>query len=315
MHKSFIISEEERKRILRIHENATKSQYLKIISEATTHPKSVEPYKPTDEEIEKDIKNDPEIYPKDVWKPCLAKMAKTKGWYKGVEGYTDVNGNEIGFDFWTPSKTSGRGMLLYHWNGGLYKQTGDTIEENYMVSRFNCNQRPFSSPAVSETELLQGKATLTMGDKSPLVVKLNNALVKAGKLSADKQNSDVFDNVTKQAVIAFQKENVDSDGKKLRPDGVVGKRTWGAMMTNDLTPIDGVSDVAIQKSAERVFGGELEKTMKTSPLFTQHFSKSNAEKIATVKGEIPSNNVDKGQSQEEKPKEQEPSTSATMKQF
>ena len=50
-------------------------------------------------------------------------------------------------------------------------------------------------------------------------------------------------------------------------------------------------------------------------LFTQDFSKSNAEKIATVKGQIPSNNVDKGQSQEEKPKEQEPSTSATMKQF
>jgi len=364
MHKSFIISEEERKRILGIHENATRTQYLNIITEQTEEV-------PSDEVANNDAKT--------TFLPC--QCITKKGWKRGVTPnngyvyYIDENktryftkpdgfcyflekGSRISYVYTECYETPTDEVIKFdkekfftkcpcvpqrNWKRGVYAEvTGSVyydnpngketyygesendifegcsksiIKGNEVVSQtdFKCSQ--WKKPASSETQLLQGKSVLTKGNKSKLVVTLNNALVKAGKLSADKQNSDVFDTATKQAVIAYQKENKDSDGKQLKPDGIVGKRTWSSMMTNGLVPTSGVSDVAVQKSAERVFGGELEKTMKSSPLFTQDFSKSNAEKIATVKGEIPNTNVDKGQAQIEKPKEQEPSSSAGMKPF
>lgn len=280
MNRSFIITEEDRKRILGLHQNATKNQYLKIISEATSHSESVEPYKPSDEEIEKNIKNDPEIWPKADWKPCLAKMAKNKGWYKGKLGFNDNNGDPKAEAFWTPSKTSGSGMLMYVWWGKLYKQTGDTIEEYVVLRDFNCNEPPFVRiPAKTEEEITSGKRNLQINDDSPMVTTLIQLLKKSQQLPDTKEEGTKFDKEVRDAVIKFQTVN------NLKKDGIVGKNTWKRLSE---VSAGSVNSGNFEKSAENVFN-------KTLPKFDSNIgNEPSAEQIANVKAMKGFGNKDTG---------------------
>lgn len=261
MHNSFNITEEERRRILGIHENATKNSYLKIITEAAEDPRVA-----TAEEIKNDAKGDFSAC------TCVTKM----GWKRGIDTGNNVYylnpNNNLGY---FPASDPIKGCRIYK----------NPPDYNDFVKNFNCKQRPFAKQATSVSDLYKGASTLQKGDKNNLVSIINNGLINAGKLSAEKKDSDVFDEKTKQAVILFQKENVDEKGNKLRPDGVIGKNTYWAMNEKNIIP-SGVSDIAIQKSSERLFGNEMEKLKQSSPLFNQAGQdqlKSNAEKLAQFK--------------------------------
>lgn len=260
----FIISEEERKRILNIHENATKNSYLKIITESTSHPNSKEPYKPSDTEIDNDIEA---FKTYDDFLMCIVKSPRTMGWYKGYLGYTDDDGVDTQFTYWTPNKTSGLGMLFYDFVGNSMKQTGDplTLDNYKLIGDVTCNSRPFSKPATDETQLLQGKGTLRIGDNNELVKKLQDYLVKLGKLDQSKVTGK-FDKETKKAVEDLQGD--ETIGVKIKVDGVVGKNTWNKIMNSSSYEANNASGVetALQKSQQS-------KLEKTSPLFGDEITK------------------------------------------
>lgn len=71
--------------------------------------------------------------------------------------------------------------------------------------------------------------------KGPEVVELQTKLVELGELKNSDDGSPIaytsgtFDQATKFAVQRYQRKHRDSAGKQLRPDGIVGKLTWGAL--------------------------------------------------------------------------------------
>lgn len=76
--------------------------------------------------------------------------------------------------------------------------------------------------------------TLRVGDTGPDVKFLQRFLLgyggNPGKIIKESGGADgKYYAGTKQAVEAFQAENVDKDGKPLKPDGVVGPKCWGAI--------------------------------------------------------------------------------------
>jgi len=197
MNRSFIITEEERKRILNLHETATKKQYLVLKEQAQ------EPVLPNETTIEGDLNGTFKSV------PCVTK----KGWLRGAD--------EDGNIFYNPK---GSKYIYYEGNGNgitpLYVQTGETLSQSKYVRDYTCKERPFTQPAQTEEELTSGKKTLTLNDNSPMVTTLIQKLKNAQQLPQEKEEGTKFDKVVRDAVIKFQKVN------NLKPDGVVGKKTW-----------------------------------------------------------------------------------------
>lgn len=71
------------------------------------------------------------------------------------------------------------------------------------------------------------QAQLQLGSEGPEVSRLRELLRGQG---AALDPGDQFDAATEQAVINFQKAHVDFERRPLEPDGVVGPRTWGALL-------------------------------------------------------------------------------------
>lgn len=63
------------------------------------------------------------------------------------------------------------------------------------------------------------------GNKGPAILDIQVKLQSLGYLQANGQLDGNFGNVTKKALIAFQKDN------KLAPDGIVGKQTWDKLLS------------------------------------------------------------------------------------
>lgn len=210
MHNSFNITEEERRRILSIHENATKNSYLKIITEAAEDPRVA-----TAEEIKNDAKGDFSAC------TCVTKM----GWKRGIDTGNNVYylnpNNNLGY--FPPSEANPiKGCRIYK----------NPPDYNDFVKNFNCKQRPFVKPAQKLDDLTSSGSTLQLGDKSPAVQLIQQFLKDIGKLPETFTTSEKFDKETQKAVIAFQKE------KKLRVDGVVGKNTARALMVANTATIE-----------------------------------------------------------------------------
>ena len=75
----------------------------------------------------------------------------------------------------------------------------------------------------------ENKPTIRRGSRGPYVTLCQEDLIKlgydVGKTGAD----EIFGKNTEAAVKKFQKEHKDRDGNQLKADGIVGKRTWGAL--------------------------------------------------------------------------------------
>jgi hypothetical protein len=75
----------------------------------------------------------------------------------------------------------------------------------------------------------ENKPTIRRGSRGPYVTLCQEDLIKLG-YDVGKTGADgIFGKNTEAAVKKFQKEHKDRDGNQLKADGIVGKRTWGAL--------------------------------------------------------------------------------------
>lgn len=88
---------------------------------------------------------------------------------------------------------------------------------------------PDPAPEPEPTPVPEKKPTLRRGSSGPYVTLLQKDLISLG-YSVGKTGADgKFGKNTEAGVKAFQKEHRDLDGKKLKVDGIVGEKTWGAL--------------------------------------------------------------------------------------
>jgi len=205
MHNSFNITEEESRRILGIHENATKNSYLKILIE-----QAEDPTVPTAEILKSDAQTTFSAC------TCVTKM----GWKRGKDS--------TGYPYYLNPNNKKAYFPMNDNTCAIFKTPEDSTKEKV----FNCKQRPFVKPAQKLDDLTSSGSTLQLGDKSPAVQLIQQFLKDIGKLPETFTTSEKFDKETQKAVIAFQKE------KKLRVDGVVGKNTARALMAANTVTIE-----------------------------------------------------------------------------
>ena len=75
----------------------------------------------------------------------------------------------------------------------------------------------------------ENKPTIRRGSRGPYVTLCQEDLIRLG-YDVGKTGADgIFGKNTEAAVKKFQKEHKDRDGNQLKADGIVGKRTWGAL--------------------------------------------------------------------------------------
>ena len=75
----------------------------------------------------------------------------------------------------------------------------------------------------------ENKPTIRRGSRGPYVTLCQEDLLALG-YDVGKTGADgIFGKNTEAAVKKFQKEHKDRDGNQLKADGIVGKRTWGAL--------------------------------------------------------------------------------------
>lgn len=92
------------------------------------------------------------------------------------------------------------------------------------------------------------KPTIRKGSTGETVKKLQQNLISLGYDVGSKGADGKFGDQTEKAVKAFQHDHDDSDGKALKIDGVVGKKTWAAIeaaMKTEPAPVTEVYTVTI----------------------------------------------------------------------
>ena len=103
-----------------------------------------------------------------------------------------------------------------------------TAAPTVVVNEPNLTSTSTSNCAVSLDEIQQGSKKILMhGCKTDAVKKLQEMLGMDVKYQ-----TGYFGNMTKAKVIEFQKSNNDAEGKPLVPDGKVGNKTYGAMVSS-----------------------------------------------------------------------------------
>ena len=74
------------------------------------------------------------------------------------------------------------------------------------------------------------RPTIKRGSKGPYVVECQEDLIKLGYDVGPKGADGIFGAKTEAAVKQFQREHNDPDGNPLKVDGIVGQKTWGALL-------------------------------------------------------------------------------------
>jgi len=299
MHKSFLISEDERKRILGIHEEATKRQYLNEVDNNPPKEWSSYPCVPKHKDARKgQLKNGMVVYSigNIAYYPDgnrSKKPGETEQFYKFycTDDEFKINPEEVNKEWEkypcltnnkrASKQTNEDGTFFYQFKGEAYfangrKTSGDTI------TYFNCespefkasdNEKPSVTPkkcANSADEILAKKALLKRGCQGDLVKQVQNALVSKGKLTQD-QVTGSYDNNTYKAVYSFQK-----DDKTLSKDGVVGKNTWdklvGSTKETEVVTNDGSKSFDFTPSKRQdLLSRSLEDITKKSNVFNPNF--------------------------------------------
>lgn len=114
---------------------------------------------------------------------------------------------------------------------------------------------PISNCAASLSEIKAGSnKILKKGCKTDAVKELQKML----KME-EKHHTGLFGDITKAKVIEFQKNNKDAEGKSLVPDGVVGNKTYEALVKTQTTPNTRGSQTAVQQYFDKRFSTTLSK--------------------------------------------------------
>lgn len=118
--------------------------------------------------------------------------------------------------------------LVYIINGTYYFDNGRKMLPDNTKANYTCNDPEFkvtdSKPKrivpTTADQLLKGGTYLMLKDKNDLVTQVQSQLIYAGE---NVQKTGTFDQQTKDAVKSYQGRN------NLKPDGIVGKLTWGKL--------------------------------------------------------------------------------------
>lgn len=114
---------------------------------------------------------------------------------------------------------------------------------------------PISNCAASLSEIKAGSnKILKKGCKTDAVKELQKML----KMDV-KHHTGFFGDITKAKVIEFQKNNKDAEGKSLVPDGVVGNKTYEALVKTQTTPNTRGTQTAVQQYFDKRFSTTLPK--------------------------------------------------------
>jgi hypothetical protein len=114
---------------------------------------------------------------------------------------------------------------------------------------------PISNCAASLSEIKAGSnKILKKGCKTDAVKELQKML----KME-EKHHTGYFGDITKAKVIEFQKNNKDAEGKSLVPDGIVGNKTYEALVKTQTTPNTRGSQTAVQQYFDNRFSTTLPK--------------------------------------------------------
>lgn len=112
---------------------------------------------------------------------------------------------------------------------------------------------------------------IRLGEKDARVVKivktaLNRALAvqRRPELRLDPDNPN-FGPTTKQAVQLFQVRHVDSEGRPLKVDGVIGSITWAALFGAESVPVQTETDDPLLAEVLEVAAGEEAKQVRETP--------------------------------------------------
>jgi len=113
---------------------------------------------------------------------------------------------------------------------------------------------------VPPTPTPTGKPTIKKGSTGVYVVECQNDLIKLGYSVGSTGADGKFGNNTEKAVKSFQSTHYDSNGNKLKVDGIVGNATWWSL------------DNAIQPSPVE----------KKYTVIIEHLDKAQAEEICNA---------------------------------
>jgi len=282
MHRSFIITEEERNRILGIHEEATKRQYLNeqtsnITCEAVkkffASPSST-PWKKFG-----CIPHHPNSMPKKEASGFVFIINNVT--YKSDGTTVDANGTTGTYacdkdnpifkkviprcweNFKCVPQHPKASLRVLTTSGGVSYYIGD---DSYFsngrkydgkldsMTAYTCNDPVFKIKtggtgggkpcAKSGDEILNKTAMLYKGCKGGAVKLLQDYLVEMGKLTQQQVTSN-FDDATYKAVRQYQTEN-----KPLKADGIVGEKTWRKIIQSQLVSMQTTGPNTVTQNQE-----------------------------------------------------------------
>ncbi len=245
MEKRFIITKEEKNRILEMHKNATKKNYLFEQDAATdVTAKGYSTYSAN-------INNYPECI-KMMGKPTKVKEEQLREFTHGVMGTGRLKGYTF-FPFpvgdenkWTPDKSN---QASFNKPGSYDVQSRIKYSCKSGMIEVEGKIYPPSRIPTTIDQLAKGGFYLRQGDKGPIVERIQSQLQASGELV---KTTSVFDADTTAAVKSFQTKN------QLKPDGIVGKNTW-----EKLSKVSAEIKTAQPKTITKVDSNAPQQTVQT----------------------------------------------------
>lgn len=242
MKKLFVITEEEKKRILGLHENATKRHYL---NEQLDTSNCDNYYIPTNGKVIKATNEMKACDTKRDFKktPCVTQRLSQRGVNGSGEPYYFFGGKRI----YGKTKTfPNKGGVTSNSDTGMVEMFFTCADIEKILKGGDSQTNPAETQLKQRTvptsidQLSQKGYYLRKGDKGELVRTIQRRLLDAGE---DVALTSVFDDMTKNAVMSFQTKN------NLKADGVVGPKTWALlsksqmknMTTKDTEPLKSIA--------------------------------------------------------------------------
>lgn len=278
MYKNFNITEEERQQIMEMHKSHGYKQLLIEQDAATTSIYKGYSGLGTDED--ELVKGFSSIKSVDQYKKVESEIAK----YGGYTTLQDVLNGELGMDDYDTANKIDKHLssipgIQADFSYRLDKPTGNVTFElgSYKITlsapEVSDDAAP-ATPGAKEPEKEQPKQTTPISNCAASLSEIkagsNKILKKGCKTDAvkelqkmlkmdEKHHTGYFGDITKAKVIEFQKNNKDAEGKSLVPDGIVGNKTYEALVKTQTTPNTRGSQTAVQQYFDNRFSTTLPK--------------------------------------------------------
>jgi hypothetical protein len=163
---------------------------------------------------------------------------------RGVNAQAFAHGSDIYFG---AGKAPGKDALTAHELTHVVQQTGE-VQRRIDVGRLrnggNFQIAPIHLQRAPGTAAVTTHPTLEQGAIGGNVKKLQQHLNAQG-LEPPLKIDGIFGKKTKAAVVAFQQSHQDDKGNNLPPNGIVDKKTWGAIDREAATPKIEATDEAM----------------------------------------------------------------------